>query len=82
MRENHLRMQMALASVFEPDREGLRVSPQTAARLLLLNIVATGGHVFGESEALDADEIVSLVLDGLLARPAGGRRRRCAAPPR
>jgi AcrR family transcriptional regulator len=56
----------ALAAVIEPDAASLRRSPVSVARLLLL---LCGGHSFGpfgDPDGFDADETVSLLLDGLL----------------
>jgi AcrR family transcriptional regulator len=69
-----------IAEAFEPDRELLRRDPRSAARLLLMMIMATAHAGFGDERDalsdLDDDEIVSLLLDGLLVRPAptGGTR--------
>jgi AcrR family transcriptional regulator len=61
-----------LANLIEPDAAKLRRSPSTAARLLLSLAAAPRGG-FGMldealDDALDDDEVVSLVLDGLLIR--------------
>lgn len=65
---NRERMISALADVMLPDRDVLRVPPQTAARLMMSIIVASHGHMFGESNLLNPEEIVTLLLDGLLDR--------------
>jgi AcrR family transcriptional regulator len=62
-----------VAGVFEPDRAQLRGDPDSAARLLFMLVMATVHAGFGAPNALselDSDEIVSLLLDGLLVRPA------------
>jgi len=80
LHENRLRVLDALATLMEPDRADLRVTPATAAKLLQSMIVAVHGHMFGEIDPLSDDEIVTVLLDGLLDRPprAAGRP---AAPP-
>jgi AcrR family transcriptional regulator len=63
-----------VAAIFEPDRARLRGDPDSAARLLFMLVMATVHAGFGEPNALselDSDEIVSLLLDGLLVQPAG-----------
>jgi AcrR family transcriptional regulator len=64
----------AVASVIEPDRSKLRHSPDTAARLMLMLVAVAARDLFGAplagSDAIDSDEIVTLLLDGLLRRPA------------
>jgi AcrR family transcriptional regulator len=59
----------ALTELIEPDRDQLRRSPQTVAHLLhMLTMTATRGR-FATDEELSSDEIVSLLLDGLLKHP-------------
>jgi AcrR family transcriptional regulator len=59
-----------LASLIEPDAKLLRRSPATAARLLM-SLVGSPRGAFGVlDEQLDDEEVVSVVLDGLLARPS------------
>jgi AcrR family transcriptional regulator len=63
-----------VAAIFEPDRARLRGNPDSAARLLFMLVMATVHAGFGEPNALselDSDEIVSLLLDGLLVQPVG-----------
>jgi AcrR family transcriptional regulator len=55
-----------LANLIEPDAALLRRSPSTAARLLLPLAAAPQGGFSMLDEPLDDDEVVSLVLDGLL----------------
>jgi AcrR family transcriptional regulator len=67
------RMLDGLTAVFEPDAALLRRDPRTAARLLFMLVMSTvhagfGGDANALSE-LDDDEVVSLLLDGLLVRP-------------
>ena len=70
--EARCRTMSAIATAFEPDRDRLRRDPESAARLLFMLIMSTVHHIFGERGGLgdvDSDEIVSLLLDGLLVRP-------------
>jgi AcrR family transcriptional regulator len=64
------RILAAIAAVIEPDRSALRRSPEAAARLMLMLVIGTVRDAFGEADACDSDEIVALLLDGLLVRPA------------
>ncbi len=60
----------ALVSVFAPDRDQLRRTPEQAAHLLR-GLTLVGSHpALRPDEPLDDDEIVSLLLDGVRARPA------------
>lgn len=70
---NHLgdarkRLTEGIAAIIEPDRELLRTTPETAARLLLSIVFAAGQSQFGGA-ALTGEEIVGVLLDGLLIRP-------------
>jgi AcrR family transcriptional regulator len=58
-----------LANVIEPDATLLRRNPSTAARLLMSLVSIPAGALGMLDETLDDDEVVSLVLDGLLLRP-------------
>jgi hypothetical protein len=69
MHKNNLRIQDALATVFEPDAARLRLSPVNAARLLMLNLVGLSGFAFGEVQRIDPAEIVAVLFDGLLGAP-------------
>ncbi|HKE65814.1 MAG TPA: TetR/AcrR family transcriptional regulator [Micromonosporaceae bacterium] len=69
MHKNNLRIQDALATVFEPDAARLRLSPINAARLLMLNLVGLSGFAFGDVQRIDPAEIVAVLLDGLLGTP-------------
>ncbi|MFC4007360.1 TetR/AcrR family transcriptional regulator [Nonomuraea purpurea] len=73
MMEDRQRIESALAALMEPDRDRLRRSPEAAAQLLLMLIAVSVhhglGHV-GEFGDMDDEEIVSVLLDGLLLRPA------------
>jgi AcrR family transcriptional regulator len=58
-----------VATLIEPDAVLLRRSPAIAARLLV-SLVGSPRGAFGIlDEALDDEEVVSVVLDGLLVRP-------------
>jgi AcrR family transcriptional regulator len=57
----------ALTRLIEPDRHQLRRSPAAVARLLLLFCGANTFGPFGDSGRVNGDEMVSLLLDGVLA---------------
>ncbi len=57
-----------LANLIEPDAKQLRRNPSTAARLLMSLVSLPAGALGMLDETLDDDEVVSLVLDGLLVR--------------
>jgi AcrR family transcriptional regulator len=62
----------AVVAVFEPDRDKLRRDPASAARLLFMLVMATLHAGPDEPDALsdmDTDDIVALLLDGLLIKP-------------
>jgi hypothetical protein len=61
----------AITRAIEPDRALLRRSPAEVAQQLLFSIFATAGP-FTRDQALDAKELVSLLLDGLLIRTTTG----------
>lgn len=61
----------ALTGLIEPDARLLRRRPAIAARLLL-SLVGSPRGAFGVlDEELTDDEVVSIILDGLLVRPEG-----------
>ncbi|MFI5491414.1 TetR/AcrR family transcriptional regulator [Actinoplanes sp. NPDC051859] len=60
------RLHSALAELIEPDAALLRRPPGTVARLLLLFCGANSFGPFGDPARFDGDELVSLLLDGLL----------------
>jgi AcrR family transcriptional regulator len=66
------RILAAITAVVEPDRSALRRSPATVAGLLLLLVAATTHGMLGEArsgaESITGDEIVAVLLDGLLVR--------------
>jgi AcrR family transcriptional regulator len=70
LHENRMRVVEALTNLIEPDRGRLRVPPATAARLLQSMIVAAHGHMSGEIDPMSADDIVTVLLDGLLNHPS------------
>jgi len=58
-----------LATLFEPDADGIRRRPDQAAQVLR-GLTLAGTHpMLILDEPLPSDEIVSLVLDGIRARP-------------
>jgi hypothetical protein len=61
---------VALTAVIEPDRALLRRSPEAVARVLLLLAGANAHGPFGDPEHFTGDEMVALLLDGLLVRAA------------
>jgi AcrR family transcriptional regulator len=66
------RTMSAVAAVFEPDRHRLRRDPESAARMLFMLVMAGVHAGYGEPNALSdltSEEVVSLLLDGLLVRP-------------
>jgi AcrR family transcriptional regulator len=68
MISSRTRVQEAVAEVMASDAGLLRRSPGSVARLMLL---FCGGHTFGpfgDPDGFDAQETVSLLLDGLLIR--------------
>lgn len=68
MMNDRARVQAELAELIEPDAAKLRRSSASVARLLLL---FCGAHTFGpfsDPDGFDAEETVSLLLDGLLIR--------------
>jgi AcrR family transcriptional regulator len=60
----------ALALVLEPDRDQLRCPPQEAGRRLRLITMALSSPRLVDTDPLPAQEIVSMLLDGLRVRPA------------
>jgi AcrR family transcriptional regulator len=72
LQQSRQRILAAVAAVMEPDRAHLRRDPDNAARLLFMLVMATVHRWFdehGSRRHLDSDEVVSVLLDGLLARP-------------
>jgi len=60
------RLLAALTRLVEPDHDELRRSPTAVARLLLLFCGANIYGPFGDPERFNGEEMVSLLLDGLL----------------
>jgi AcrR family transcriptional regulator len=69
--EGQRRLYETVAQAFEPDRDQLRVPPTQAAQLFLhLHFANTRHAMISPGEpALSSDQIISLLLDGLLVRP-------------
>jgi AcrR family transcriptional regulator len=67
--EGRKAIQEALVELIEPDRALLRSSPETAARLLLSLVFAAARDRFG-GESLSPQELVAVLLDGLLIQNA------------
>ncbi|WP_090936312.1 TetR/AcrR family transcriptional regulator [Nonomuraea jiangxiensis] len=66
------RIMDGLAALVEPDRARLRRSPQATAQLLLMLVAVSVHRGFGQGGEfgdMDDEEIVSVLLDGLLVRP-------------
>ncbi len=73
MMDGRCRILAGIAALVEPDRDRLRRSPQATAQLLLMLIAVSVHRGFGhggEFEDMDDEEIVSVLLDGLLVRPS------------
>ncbi|WP_206068241.1 TetR/AcrR family transcriptional regulator [Nonomuraea composti] len=73
MLDNRRRIQVALAELMGPDRDRLRRSPDDAAQLLLMLIAVSVHRGFGagaDFADMEDEEIVSVLLDGLLVRPS------------
>jgi AcrR family transcriptional regulator len=73
MMDSRHRIAAGLAALVEPDRDRLRRSPEAAAHLLLMLIAVSVHRGFGhggEFGDMDDEEIVSVLLDGLLMSPS------------
>jgi AcrR family transcriptional regulator len=68
MRAAEARVVDALALLLEPDRDQLRCPPQEAGRRLRLMTMALSSPRLVDAEPLPAQEIVSMLLDGLRVR--------------
>jgi AcrR family transcriptional regulator len=66
------RLLNALTMVIEPDADLLRRPPSTVARLFLLFCGANSYGPYGDPARFNGEEMVSLLLDGLLIVPTGG----------
>jgi len=73
MASSRERVQAALADVIRPDAALLRRSPGAVARMLLLFCGAHTYGPFGDPDGFNAEEAVSLLLDGLLKRQDDNR---------
>jgi AcrR family transcriptional regulator len=63
----------ALAALIEPDGARLRRRSMEAAHMLFMMMMTDARGFFGATEPLESEEIVTLLLDGLLVRPEEGR---------
>jgi AcrR family transcriptional regulator len=73
LKQGRCRILDAVAEVIEPDRGALRASPATVAQQLLLwTTFANRQGLFTDDHPMNADEIVALLLDGMLVRPGTG----------
>ncbi|MEV0147142.1 MULTISPECIES: helix-turn-helix domain-containing protein [unclassified Nonomuraea] len=73
MLDGRHRIGTAIAALVEPDRHRLRRSPEGTAHLLLMLIAVSvhrGFGLGGEFGDMEDEEIVSVLLDGLLVRPS------------
>jgi AcrR family transcriptional regulator len=68
--ERRILMQEAIAELFEPDRLSLMHTPATCARLLMSMLFANTQDEWAGGETLGGEELVGVLLDGLLVRPA------------
>lgn len=70
--EGQRRIVETVAEAFVPDRDKLQLSPIQAAQLFVTLHFATIRHhaVSPQEQPLTADQIISLLLDGLLKRPS------------
>lgn len=64
------RIVVAVATVIEPDRAALRRTPTAVAQILVPMVFAVTRGVFGLGANFGVDEIVTLLLDGLLRQPS------------
>jgi AcrR family transcriptional regulator len=64
--EARKRIQAAIAELMEHDRERLRSSPETAARLLITLAFAAVRDQFGGTERIPSEQLVAVLLHGLL----------------
>jgi hypothetical protein len=68
MSESRDALLAALTAMIEPDAGRLRRSPGATAGLLLLFCAGSTHGPFGDAADVNAAELVSLLLDGLLIR--------------
>ncbi|WP_430783548.1 TetR/AcrR family transcriptional regulator [Actinoplanes sp. G11-F43] len=65
MTANRERLGVALADVFAPDAERLRVTPARAAHLLLMFCGANTFGPYGEPDSFSGADLAALLLDGI-----------------
>ena len=65
-------MQSNIAELIEPDRAQLRTSPETAARLVMSVVFAAARNEWSAGESLSSEELVTVLLEGLLIRTDSG----------
>lgn len=73
MMDGRRHLAAGIALLVKPDRDRLRRSPEATAQLLLMLITVSVHRGFcqaGEFGDMDDEEIVSVLLDGLLVRPS------------
>lgn len=58
----------AVAALIEPDRALLRRSPRATANMLVVLIISSVHHEAAEPDMVTPDDVVSVLLDGLLVR--------------
>lgn len=77
--EARQRLQQTVAELVEHDRERLRGSPDTAARLLITLAFAALRDQFGGTERIPSEQLVAVLLHGLLIEKNvdTGSRQRC-----
>jgi AcrR family transcriptional regulator len=70
--EGQQRIIETVAQAFEPDRDKLRLSPLRAARMFVALHFSANRHVMPSTDEppLTSDQLISLLLDGLLTRPS------------
>jgi AcrR family transcriptional regulator len=67
--QSRVAIHTAITAAIEPNRAELRPSPAAVARMLLMMVFASNAGGFDDAEVITAQELVSLLLDGLLVRP-------------
>ncbi|MFF0376246.1 TetR/AcrR family transcriptional regulator [Actinoplanes missouriensis] len=66
MMSSRQKLHAAVAEIFVPDAARLRVSPDRAARILLLHCGADAFGPFGEPGTFHGEDLAALLLDGIL----------------
>lgn len=59
-----------VTTALEPHRAQLRLQPSAVSQVLLSTLAMNSHAGFGDSASLTPDEVVTLLLDGLIVRPA------------